>query len=88
MTKTKRRHRNMFSITPVFQCHLSKLIFFLNELWINRKVYKGKKRVVNEFPATYVFREVSEGCGRVERDYLRRSFVLERRGREMGYIEE
>lgn len=59
-------------------------MLLLDELSINRKVYGGNKRVVNEFPATYALREVRAR----RRDYLRRSFVRERRGREMGYTEE
>lgn len=60
----------------------------MDELWINRKVYGGNKRVVNEFPATYALRGSVGGVRALRMDYLRRLFVLVRRGREMGYTEE
>lgn len=53
---------------PIFQRSIyQSRMLLLDELSINRKVYGGNKRVVNEFPATYpALREVSVGYGRVE----------------------
>lgn len=67
MTTKRKYHRNISAPVPIFQRSIyQSRVLLSDELSINRKVYGSNKRVVNEFPATYALREVSEGCGRVE----------------------
>lgn len=71
--KTPQKYSSPISIFSIYQ---SRILLF-DELWINREVYGGNKRVVNEFPATYALREVSEGV-RARRGDILAAFVRAR----------
>lgn len=68
-----------------FNVHQSRILL-LNEPRINRKVYRGNKQARKRIPC-YLRSSRSVGKVRARRkDYLR-SFVLERRGREIGFAQ-